>query len=112
MMSRKRRGLGPRHVDGRERAIEVAVGQIEIAELELGRSGRLETQRIDVREEVPAHAVGVDELADATLNLGHRHRRGDRTEPDGFAARRPENGRSFRCRSSRSCDGAPRRPRK
>ena len=42
MMSRSVARLRPRHVDRREGAIEVGLGQIEVGELELRRRGRLE----------------------------------------------------------------------
>ena len=48
------------------------LAQAEVRELELGgrEGGRLE--RVDVREEVAADAVRVDEVGDAALQLGRR----------------------------------------
>ncbi len=67
------RPLGEAAHPGRgEGLVEVRVCQSEVRELELGvRLGRI-AERVDVREEVAADAVGVDELGDAALELGCR----------------------------------------
>ena len=72
-----------------ERRVEVGVAETEVREIELGRRrGRL-AQRVDVREEVTAHAVRVDEVEDASLDprglehrLGRERHRGRRAHGD------------------------------
>ncbi len=48
--------------------VEVLRQQVEVAEVELGRRGLGRAQRVDVGEEVPAHAVGVEQLVDPRLD--------------------------------------------
>jgi hypothetical protein len=58
------------HARGRESFVEVVFAQTEVGELELwvGEGGG--AQRVEVGEEVAAHAIRVDELRDAALELG------------------------------------------
>jgi hypothetical protein len=49
----KRGRLGTRHVERGERAVEIGLGEVEVDELELGRRGGLEAERIDPGEEPP-----------------------------------------------------------
>ena len=54
-------------VAGGERLVELLFGEAEVLDLELGR-GRLEQpERVEIREEVAADAVGVDQLSDLLL---------------------------------------------
>ncbi len=54
--------------------VESASVRLEVREIELGRGVRRRAERIDLREEVAADAVRVDELVDAALELGGEER--------------------------------------
>src|SRR5207253_5222084 len=54
-------------VTGGERLVQLLIGKAEVLDLQLGRRWLEQAERIEIREEVAADAVGVDELSDLLL---------------------------------------------
>jgi len=54
-------------VTGGERLVQLLIGKAEVLDLQLGRRWLEQAERIEIREEVAADAVGVDQLSDLLL---------------------------------------------
>src|SRR5207237_1127900 len=54
-------------VTGVERLVQLLIGEAEVLDLQLGRRWLEQAERIEIRKEVAADAVGVDQLSDLLL---------------------------------------------